>query len=493
MGLAPYGAVIESSSGNDFVKETFIRGELFDGSLDVQTERYRGQDHVNKDFSDAGDDPKLRAYFEQTAHEVQADLQRVVVNFVESLVAQTGERDVMFAGGVALNSCVNGLLANSSAVRTLHVPAYPGDEGIAIGCAYFGHVLQNATGNQVASKENRLPRQALMPFHGRGYTKEEVNAALVRYEPWVVAEECDGVEEAARGLVGGDIVAWFNGRSECGPRALGNRSLLADARRPKARSVINDIVKRRESFRPLAPAVLSEDADIFFKGTNQPSCRFMSMTRRVKLADDITSVVHIDGTARVQVVSSEDNSDFHRLISCFKTHTGTGVILNTSLNIAGQPIVESPDDALRTLLTADGIDMLAFRHVVVRKRNTDDLHSGDIIRSACESFRSIQEENHVGESIRTILTYVPSLAVHSRPECTDHDEHNPEETIELYDGLQLELLEHVHNNECTFEEIISTFEADDESDNGPTEADLKDRIEDLIRRLLVYKTSKEKE
>lgn len=490
MGLAPYGAKRKTMFGDKRSEEVFMNGELFDGSLNMEKARQAGLEHLGQDFSDTEEDNLLRTYFEDIAHAVQSDLERVTLNFVEWLVLEFGERDVVFAGGVALNSCVNNLLTNSAIIRTLHVPPYPGDEGIAIGCAAFGNTLQRLQTGYASPKGRSLKPYSRMPFLGRLYTTTDIEEALAQFTPWISVRHCRGTEAAAKALVDGNIVAWFNGRSECGPRALGNRSLLADARRPEALPVINRIVKRREGFRPLAPAVLSEDAGTWFSGCDEPCCKYMSMTCAVKQTQSIPSVVHVDGSARVQTVSKEDNAEFHELISRFKTHTGVGVVLNTSLNTAGEPIVESPCDAVRTLLTANGIDMLAFAHVVVHKRDLSRISETDMVYSACESFRSTQVDGSDGQSIRTTLTFVPKVLLGG----PNADSLYPgeedlglgrEESVELHDGLQMNILEQIHDSGgCQVRHILEEICVGSET-NVPSVEDIMERLVDLIEKLVV--------
>jgi len=207
------------------------------------------------------------------------------------------------------------------------------------------------------------------PYLGPGYSEAELIAALeqsgVRYR-----RSSDAAAEAAGFIAGGAVVGWFQGRMEVGPRALGNRSLLADARRPEMRAVINEKVKHRESFQPFAPAVLAERAADWFRipGRSWASdFMLLACEARPERAARIPAVVHADGTSRVQTVRAETNPLFHRLIAEFERRTGVPLVLNTSFNDS-EPIVGSPEDALKTF-GHTRIDALVLGDFVVERED----------------------------------------------------------------------------------------------------------------------------
>ncbi|EFG04990.1 carbamoyltransferase family protein [Streptomyces clavuligerus] len=257
-----------------------------------------------------------------------------------------------YAGGVALNCATNWLLKEEGPFSRIYIPCAPHDGGTALGAALWAYYDSGVT---------ELTHPALdTACTGPGYTDEEITAAFA--EAGLTARRSPDIAlDVARRIAAGQVVGWFQGRMELGPRALGNRSLVADPRDPGIRDTLNRKVKHREDFRPFAPSVLAEHArDWFELGHDSESHRFMLYTCPVRpgRAEDIPAVLHIDGTARVQTVTSADNPRYHRLISCFEELTGVPMVLNTSFNDS-EPIVCSPRDALATF-AATRIDAVAI-------------------------------------------------------------------------------------------------------------------------------------
>jgi carbamoyltransferase len=254
-----------------------------------------------------------------------------------------------FAGGVALNCVTNDLIRKSGEFSDVFIPTAPHDAGTAIGAAF---VVQ-------ATKQKTLPDPgSSTPYLGPKFTRREILAA-VKSAGLRPRRSKSPARDAADMIADGKIVAWFQGRMEFGPRALGNRSLLADPRRPDMRNILNRMVKHREDFRPFAPSVLAEHADQWFEvGAHSKSHEFMLYACGVKLErrDRIPAVIHQDGTARVQLVSRKSNPRFHELISCFFAKTGVPMVINTSFNDS-EPIVCTPTDAIVTFRKS-GIDAL---------------------------------------------------------------------------------------------------------------------------------------
>jgi carbamoyltransferase len=251
-------------------------------------------------------------------------------------------RPLCLSGGVALNGAANARLAER---RPVFVPFAPGDGGAAIGAAYAGWFL--------ASHDRKKP-QRVTPFLGSAYdahaAAEAARAAGLVARPLA---ELGGDDFVAKTIAEGAVVGWFDGAMEFGPRALGGRSILADPRRAEMRDLINARIKHREPFRPFAPAVLEERAPEFFEGARPVPWMTEILPVRPEARDRIPAVVHVDGTARVQTVSAEASPRFHALIQAFAARTSVPVLLNTSFNVAGEPIVCSPEDACRTHRTAD--------------------------------------------------------------------------------------------------------------------------------------------
>jgi carbamoyltransferase len=264
------------------------------------------------------------------------------------------------AGGVALNCVANALIKQSGIFSDIFIPSAPHDAGTAIGAA-----LAVYHANGAAS----VARGDATAFLGPKYGEREVVAA-VRAAGLTPRRSKATARDAADMIADGNIVGWFQGRMEFGPRALGNRSLLADPRRPDTREILNRRVKHREDFRPFAPSVLAEHADDWFEiGRHSPSDEYMLFAYPVKpdRRDRIPAVLHCDGTARVQLVRRESNPRYHELISSFFARTGVPMVLNTSFNDS-EPIVCTPAQAIATF-TSTGIDALFMGDIYLTSQN----------------------------------------------------------------------------------------------------------------------------
>lgn len=289
------------------------------------------------------------------AASVQRRLEEVLLDLATWLHRRTGERDLAMAGGVALNCVASSVLFEKGPFERIWVQPAAGDAGTAIGAAMF-------TARELGDEVRPMTTVAL----GRGFEEAELEGALRTAD--VPFERPDDVAEAVAELLAGDaIVAWFQGRSEMGPRALGHRSLLAHPGRPDNLRRLND-VKGREQFRPVAPMVRLERAAEIFEGGPLPS-PFMLFTHRVKEAwrERIAAAVHVDGTARAQTVDEREEPLVARLLRGFERRTGVPVVINTSLNTAGRPMVDDPRDALECFGSAP-IDALALGPFLVRRR-----------------------------------------------------------------------------------------------------------------------------
>lgn len=292
------------------------------------------------------------------ASTVQTRLEEVIIELAERLRERTGERAVALAGGVALNCVANSRLFEDGPFEDVWVQPASGDSGTALGAAYH-----------VAAALGDEPRPMATAALGRSWSDDEIGEWLSRAK--VAATRCDDIATAVADVLADDgVVAWFQGRAEFGPRALGHRSLLAHPGHAANLERINE-VKGREQFRPVAPMVLLERAKDIFDGGPFPS-PFMLFTHRVRSAwtDRIPAVVHVDGTARIQTVDRETEPLVHRMISAFEERTGVPVVVNTSLNTAGRPMVDDPRDALECFGSAP-IDALAIGSYLVRR---SDLH-----------------------------------------------------------------------------------------------------------------------
>jgi carbamoyltransferase len=308
-------------------------------------------------------DEEITDVHRDVAAALQACLDRTMLHLCGHFAAATGQRRLALAGGVALNCTANGRLLRSGAFDEIYVQPAAGDDGSALGAALHRAALAGELSNQ------RLP----VPFLGPGYGPAEVDAALAEYSERVDVVRCDSLaaacREAARLIAAGRVVAWYRGRMEFGPRALGHRSILADPGQPEMRDRINAMVKMRESFRPFAPAVSIEEVHRWFDVPPLTELPFMIMTVDVRpeFRHQLPAITHVNGSARVQTVSPKDNGEFHELLQAVGRTTGRQMVLNTSFNVKGQPIVNTPREALETFL-GTGIEFLFLENLLVSRR-----------------------------------------------------------------------------------------------------------------------------
>jgi carbamoyltransferase len=297
-----------------------------------------------------GENAEILPRHADIAAALQEATNEAVLALVRRLKRQVPFDKLCMAGGVALNCVTNEIVRKSGEFSDVFIPSAPHDAGTAIGAAQIVH----------CSKQKTSPERGMSsPYLGPAFERREILAAVKSSGLEAHRSKSPG-RDAAEMIADGKIVAWFQGRMEFGPRALGNRSLLADPRRPDMRTILNQKVKHREDFRPFAPSVLAEHADEWFElgGARATSHGFMLFACDVKseLRDRIPSVVHLDGSARVQLVSRELNPRFHELISAFHAKTGVPIVVNTSFNDS-EPIVCTPTDAIVTFRKS-GIDAL---------------------------------------------------------------------------------------------------------------------------------------
>lgn len=280
---------------------------------------------------------------------LQAATNAAVMALVRRLKRKVPLDNLCIAGGVALNCVTNELVRQSGGFSDVFIPSAPHDAGTAVGAALVVHC---------AKQKSQPERDNSTPFLGPAFNRREILAA-VKSAGLTPRRSKAPARDAADMIADGKIVAWFHGRMEFGPRALGNRSLLADARRPDMRNILNQRIKHREDFRPFAPSVMAERAEEWFEvGGHSTSHEFMLFACPVKpeRRNRIPAIVHQDGSARLQLVRRESNPRFHELISCFFARTGVPVVINTSFNDS-EPIVCTPADAIVTFRKT-GIDAL---------------------------------------------------------------------------------------------------------------------------------------
>lgn len=274
------------------------------------------------------EEPELTYY----AASLQKETEDALVDYARWLQKTTGSKNLCLCGGVALNCVANSRIWEEAGFDQVFVPPCPGDDGLAIGCALYGAAIHNEL------KLGKVP-----VFGGRSYT--HVPSQLADLGLTKVFEELDVYQVIAKEIAKGAVIAWFQEGSEFGPRALGHRSFLADPRRPEMKDYLNLTVKKRENFRPFAPVVLEEHVSEYFDQHYPSYCMsFVAQVREDKQAV-VPAITHVDGTARYQVLRREHNPQLHELIRAFAKETGVPILLNTSLNRAGEPLVETPREA----------------------------------------------------------------------------------------------------------------------------------------------------
>jgi carbamoyltransferase len=392
MGLAPYGTprFVESIYAHLIdVKE--------DGSFQLNMDYFgytTTMKMTNRKFNRLfGSVPRrkgeeLSAFHMDMAASIQQVTEEILLRMVKNLKARFGHDTLCLAGGVALNCVANGRIVRESGFTNVWIQPAAGDAGGALGAAlevYYGHLQQP----RILPEDGRDTMKSAML--GPSFGKEEIQAILTRKQlNYRVPEDIAYYRYVAEALAAGKIVGWFDGRMEYGPRALGSRSILGDARNPAMQSAMNLKIKFRESFRPFAPAVLEEYAPEYFD-TEKISPYMLvvsSLKEKYRLPQDknspvlagldklkqirsmVPAITHVDFTARLQTVNSTDHPSFYRLIRAFYELTGCPMLINTSFNVMDEPIVCTPEDAIGCFLQT-GIDILAIQGILVEKQHQD--------------------------------------------------------------------------------------------------------------------------
>ena len=286
----------------------------------------------------------------------QRVLEESVVHLARGLHARTKRNRLVLAGGVALNCVANGKILAETPFDELFVPPVPDDSGGSLGAAFYLRCQIEGRERSYVMEHNYL---------GPEYDTDEIGAALVKFG--IRHQRTADPAQTAAGLIAeGKIIGWFQGRLEFGDRALGNRSILADPRDADMKDKVNETVKYREPFRPFAPAILGECVDDYFLDAGPTPFMEKAFVIRAEKRAEIPAVTHVDGTGRLQTVTRDQNARFWELIDRFRGITEVPVVLNTSFNLKGEPIVCSPQDAVRTFYTS-GLDALVIGDFLVRK------------------------------------------------------------------------------------------------------------------------------
>ena len=550
MGLAPWQGHVWDDKDNDrqltaeTIDKPILQGKLYkeadDGGLVIDRSSMMGLPFISRVDPDMFDDdgnmvrtkrydfddndyepPKTEEENEPTSFKqlptkvaldaialssrIQTDLETVAMDFVRHFKEETGETNLCLAGGVGLNSVLNGRLSRELGFESTFIPAYPGDDGIAVGCCAYGLYGASNNGESVSTP---LWNETLPAYQGPMPTSNDIKEAIDWAEPWleveVVRDENDRIDMIVEELADGGVVSIYNGRSEMGPRALGHRSILADPRKKGLVRFINEFVKKRESFRPFAPSCLAEEASNWFDlgeyaaAANNNVSPYMSITAQVKESKRATipAVTHVDGSSRLQSVLPEAEPYYHRLISAFFKKTGVPMVLNTSFNtLKSEPIVETPHNAIRSFLSSMGtIEMLVMGDYVIKRKQADIRKLlGEEQKSGMMSAPSFPKRAGA-------VNYKSSFSVgvggdngdeetvaKTRVQMPDRPMHNEKDGgwFELLDDLEGQLLG-ICDGTVGVSEILTQFTAmaEEESDyNKITEAD-QFLLENIIQRLV---------
>lgn len=388
MGLAPYGKPIYA----ELIKKHLIYIKE-DGSfaLDMSYFNYcTGLTMTNKKFDDLFGAPPRQPESELTQREIdlaasiQLVTEEVVIKLAKGIAKSTGQKNLCLAGGVALNCVANGKLLREKVFENIWIQPAAGDAGGAVGAALGAYYIM--LGQPRVVDQNAIDGMK-GSYLGPEFSQEQIEQELVECGAiYTTFSPGEVIAKTAQALADGKAIGWMNGRMEFGPRSLGGRSILADPRSPTMQKLLNLKVKYRESFRPFAPSVLREDVSEWFDlNSDSPYMLIVADVAKSKqrkmtpeeeslfgieklniLRSSIPSVTHVDYSARVQTVHEETNPRYHQLIRRFKELTGCSVLVNTSFNVRGEPIVCSPTDAFRCFMGTE-LDVLVVGNAYIEK------------------------------------------------------------------------------------------------------------------------------
>jgi carbamoyltransferase len=368
MGLAPYGRPIYVDKIYKVIN--FAKDGSFELNLDYFSYQYDIKGIYTKKFDSLfglkNNTPnEVVPYYADIAASIQFVLEELLLKIVDHIYSKTKLDKLCYAGGVALNSKANWELATRSKFKELFIQPAAGDSGGALGAALWAyHMVLN-------KKRNFVMKHA---YYGASESQEQTKTFLenenIKYK--IVNDDNLLVDQITDKMTKGKVIGWVQGKTEWGPRALGHRSILADPRSLRMKDIVNSKIKFREAFRPFAPSAIMETASSYFDvggRKNQEPLSFMLYVVPVKKnkRKHLGAITHVDGTARPQFVDKETNPLYHKLIKSFGKKTGINVILNTSFNLKGEPIVNTTKDAVKTFMRS-GIDTLAIGNFVIEKK-----------------------------------------------------------------------------------------------------------------------------
>ena len=392
MGLAPYG----KPKYADLIKEKLIM-VADDGSFQLDMSYFdyaTGLTMTNKKFDALfGGPPRIsEAQLTQREMDLAASVQKVteeiIIQIAQDIARDTGERNLCLAGGVALNCVANGILLREKIFDNIWIQPAAGDAGGALGAALAAWHIHHKKERPACSERDGMKGTYLGPAFGDDEIEIELKTCGAKFKK---LNADDLIEQAATALAAGKAVGWMQGRMEFGPRALGGRSIIADARSLIMQKQLNLKVKYRESFRPFAPSVLLEDVNEWFEhDTDSPYMLFVAdvqQDKRIVMTGEeealfgidklnvprsvVPAITHVDYSARIQTVDADTSPLYHAVISKFKEKTGCPIVVNTSFNVRGEPIVCTPTDAFRCFMGTE-LDVLAVGNYLLTKTEQDD-------------------------------------------------------------------------------------------------------------------------
>lgn len=367
MGLSSYG----EPKYYDLIMNNLVDVKE-DGSLHLNM-KYFAFTHdrimINKKFerlfgeSARKEDSEAKQIHFDIGASIQKVLEDIILKMVNHVYAKTRKKNLCFSGGVALNGVANSRILKEGPFEHVFIPPSPGDAGSAIGCAMYAYhyVLKNV--RIIEQDKDKVVSENV--YLGPQYTNKEIQTFLDSMKiPYTKYETKELLKKTAQLISENNVVGWYQGRMEWGPRALGNRSILADPRNAKMKDILNEKIKHRESFRPFAPSILEEYASEYFD-LNVPS-PYMLLVAKIKKPEAIPAVTHVDGTGRIQTVSKKSNPLYYDLINEFFSITRIPVLINTSMNVRGEPIVNTPEQAFSMMLKTD-MDALVMGNYLIQK------------------------------------------------------------------------------------------------------------------------------
>ena len=366
MGLSSYG----KPRYYDLIMENLVDVKP-DGSIHLNMEYFAftyDKIMTNNKFSKLfGIEPKSNNEKTEQVHfdigaSAQKVLEDVILKMVSHIHKKTKTKNLCIGGGVALNGVANYKVLSEGPFENIHIPPSPGDAGSAVGAAQYLYHVYHKNSKNLIDNTQRIKENI---YVGPSYDDEEIKFFLdSKNIPYKSFDTKTLLQKTAQLIADGNVVGWYQGKMEWGPRALGNRSILGDPRRADMKDILNQKIKHRESFRPFAPSIMEEFASEYFE-MNVPS-PYMLMVSPVKKPMQIPAVTHVDGTGRLQTVSKESNELYYNLINEFYKITGVPVIINTSMNVMGEPIVNTPKQAYSMIEKTD-MDYIVMGNNLVEK------------------------------------------------------------------------------------------------------------------------------